>query len=91
MTKILALLVIIVALYWANKYHKATEAAKKKKEKDDERFSSVGPHSVDELRAYYKRKIDEIESKSIEEIEKLQTSLDDYKSELEKINNLKKS
>lgn len=85
MGKIILVLVILFAGYWGLKYHNKTkEAPEKKPYKPGDKVADA-----DSLKAYYEQKIAEIESKSIEEIEKAQESLDKYKAELDKLNQLK--
>jgi len=87
MGKVILLLVILFSAYWGYKYYKNSQDGKNKStDKDPLQDTS---DDVDALEIYYKRKIDEIENKSVEEIEKLQSSLDEYKKKLNKITNLK--
>lgn len=87
MGKILLVAVILFAAYWGWKYYTASN--KKEEPKPKPKFYTE-TDDIDELVAFYERKIDEIESKSVEEIEKASEKLNEYKAKLEKIKNLKK-
>jgi pyruvate/2-oxoacid:ferredoxin oxidoreductase beta subunit len=90
MGKIILLVLIAFAGYWALKYYdgaqKQEDDSKKRKWPDDFDNPDGDP---DALRAYYENKIAEIENKSVEEIEKAQDKLEHYKDKLNKLKNLK--
>lgn len=74
MVKIILFSFVLFAIYWIVRLIRKNPAPAK---------------SVNALKKYYKEEIQKIESKSLKEIEKAQSQLDKYKSELEKLNNLK--
>ena len=86
--------VICFLLYWAWAYYKARPKEEcKEKEPDYSRGAATSASSnaskVDELIADFNKKIADIESKSVEEIQRSESILNFYKAELEKLNNLK--
>lgn len=83
MGRIILLLVILFALYWAREYYNA------RKEKKPKVPSKNEVETVDELISYYNGKIEEIESKSMEEIRTSEDTLKIYKEQLEKLNKIK--
>lgn len=80
MGKIIMFVVILFAAYWGRKYYKKTNEVVEVKNE---------PQDIDELINYYNQKINEIESKSIGEIEKQEVLLAYYKEQLNKINKIK--
>lgn len=82
MGKIILLFAIGFALYWGIKFRNSSN----KKEESDNKPTQT----VDELIKEVESRIRKIESKSDEEIQKAQLILNHYKTELEKLNKLKK-
>lgn len=79
------LLVICFLAYWGWQYYKGTQT---KKEKSKDEHDSDGDPDV--LRAYYERKIKEMEERVVMGIQQSTEQLEEYKEKLNKLNNLKK-
>ena len=80
------LLVICFAAYWGWQYYKSVHTAKEKKDKYNPVAFGEDP---DVLKAYYERKIAEMEEKTVAGIESARERLEYYKDKLNKLNNLK--
>jgi hypothetical protein len=79
--------VICFLLYWGWQYYKNAQTNKEKpKNPADFRDSDGDP---DALRAYYERKIVEMEERAVMGIENAQEELEKYQEKLKKLNNLK--
>lgn len=82
------LLVICFAAYWGWKYYKSSREEHLKDKYNPERFDD-SDGDPDALRAYYERKINEMEEASVKGAEQAQEKLDYYKEKLQKLNNLR--
>ncbi len=82
------LLVICFAAYWGWQYYKGTQKAKERDKYDPDKFDD-SDGNPDALKAYYERKIAEMEEKTVAGIESAQEKLEYYKEKLNKLNNLK--
>lgn len=83
------LLVICFAAYWGWQYYKSTQVTKEKKDKYNPATFDDSDGNPDALKAYYERKIAEMEEKAVRGIESAQEKLEYYKDKLNKLNNLK--
>ena len=91
MGRLILFAAVCFALYWAWQYYQGSSARREEKFKDKynpERFND-SDGDPDALEAYYKRKINEMEERSVSGAEQAQEKLNYYKQKLEKLNNLK--
>ncbi len=85
MGKIILLLVILFASYWAVQYYKNTN----KKHDPDMDYENFSEDEIDKLINFFDIKIKDIEKKSIDKINQSEKTLSYYKSQLEKLNQIK--
>lgn len=91
MGKLILFLLVCFAAYWASQYYKGGKAREEERLKDKynpERFND-SDGDPDALKAYYERKINEMEEASVKGAEQAQEKLEYYKEKLKKLNNLK--
>ena len=87
MGKLILLLVIIFGAYWAWQYYK--EANKKPVQPPQPDYSGCLPNEVDDLIKYFDTAIKNIETKSLDEIKKSEEVLKHFKTQLERLNQIK--
>lgn len=91
MGRMILFAIICFGAYWAWQYYQDGKARQEERLKDKynpERFND-SDGDPDALKAYYERKINEMEEASVKGVEQAQEKLEYYKQKLEKLNNLR--